>query len=188
MSATDPRHLAPLEPPFPPDIADTLAAYPQQDGYILSLFRTFANSRRFLRKGVPNLLDRESPLPLRVREIVILRVTARRECSYEWGVHAAIFAKAAKLADDALLDTLADAPDPALWAEPELRLLHTIDALLANGRLPDSLRAVFEADWTVEQQLEILALAGAYQTISFVANLADLPPEPFARPFPARPR
>lgn len=185
MSATDSRHLAPLEPPFPPDVADTLAGYPQQNGYILSLFRTFANSRRFLRKGVPNLLDRESPLPLRVREIVILRVTARRACAYEWGVHAAIFAKAAKLGEAALQDTLAEAPDPALWTEAELRLMRAIDALLAHGRLPDELMIAFESDWTVEQQLEILALAGTYQTISFVANLADLPPEPFARPFPA---
>jgi alkylhydroperoxidase family enzyme len=184
MSATEPHRLTPLEPPFPPDIADTLAAYPQQDGYILSLFRTFANSRRFLRKGVPNLLDRESPLPLRIREIVILRVTARRDCAYEWGVHAAIFARAARLDEAALQGTVSAAPDPALWTEAELRLIHAVDAFLAQGRLPGDLKTAFEADWTLEQQLEILALAGAYQTISFVANLADLPPEPFAVPFP----
>lgn len=184
MPAISARHLAPLEPPFPSDIAETLAAYPQQDGYILSLFRTFANSRRFLRKGVPNLLDRESPLPLRIREIVILRVTARRDCGYEWGVHAAIFAKAARLDDAALRDTVSATPDPDLWDGAEFRLMLAIDALLAHGRLPADLQPAFEADWTVEQQLEILALAGTYQTISFVANLAALPPEPFASPFP----
>ncbi len=185
MSATDPARLTPLEPPFPPDIADTLAGYPQQDGYILSLVRTFANSRRFLRKGVPNLLDRESPLPLRIREIAILRVTARRDCGYEWGVHAAIFARAARLDEAALLDTVSASPDPALWTEVELRLMRAVDALLEHGRLPDELRIAFQCDWTVEQQLEILALAGTYQTISFVANLAELPAEPFALPFPA---
>ena len=87
--------LAPLPEPWPEDIAAMLAKYPSSDGYILSLFRTFANSKRFLQKGVPNLLDRDSPLPLRMREIVILRVTANLHCAYEWGVHVAIFTKAA---------------------------------------------------------------------------------------------
>ena len=75
------NRLSPVSEPFQPDIAVALAAYPQQDGYILSLFRTFANSLRFLKKGVPNLLDRESPLSLRTREIVILRVTASQIAS-----------------------------------------------------------------------------------------------------------
>ncbi|MFT5775175.1 hypothetical protein [Hyphomonas sp.] len=53
--------LTPLNAPYPPDVAEILATYPNTDGYILTLFRTFANSVRFLKKGVPNQLDRESP-------------------------------------------------------------------------------------------------------------------------------
>ena len=68
--------LEPLNPPFCPDVAAALAGYPQPRGHLLALFRTFANSRRFLKKGVPNLLDPASPLSLRIREIVILRFTA----------------------------------------------------------------------------------------------------------------
>jgi hypothetical protein len=43
----------------------------------------------------------------------------------------------------------------------------------------------FQEAWTLEQQLEILALCGAYHTVSFVANTAQLPPEPFGVRFPA---
>ncbi|WP_439545462.1 carboxymuconolactone decarboxylase family protein [Sandarakinorhabdus sp.] len=174
------NHLRPLEPPYDSETAALLATYPQQDGYILTLFRTFANSPRFLRKGVPNLLDRDSPLPLRVRELVILRVTALRGCDYEWGIHAAIFARAAKLDSQQLAATRAPAIDVALWSPSEAGLLSVIDQLCSSGRLDSATQARFEADWTCAQQLEICALAGAYQTISFVANLAQLPHEPFS--------
>lgn len=178
------NRLRPISEPFQPDVATALAAYPQQDGYILSLFRTFANSLRFLRKGVPNLLDRESPLSLRIREIVILRVTANKNCEYEWGVHVSIFAAAAKFSQAQIEATRSGPIDPDLWSEPEAYLLKAIDSLCSTGRIEDNLITQFESDWTKEQQLEIFALCGAYHTISFVANTARLPNEPFGALFP----
>ena len=178
------NRLRPMAEPFQPDVAAALAAYPQQDGYILSLFRTFANSLRFLRKGVPNLLDRESPLSLRIREIVILRVTANKNCEYEWGVHVSIFAAAAKFSQAQIEATRSGPIDPDLWSEPEAYLLKAIDSLCSTGRIGDDVITQFESDWTKEQQLEIFALCGAYHTISFVANTARLPNEPFGALFP----
>ena len=176
--------LAPLEAPFPPDIAEILANYPQQDGYLLSLFRTFANSKRFLLKGMPNLLDKESPLSLREREIVILRVTALRDCEYEWGVHVAIFAQAAKLTDAQVAATrLGDATDPA-WRPEDSVLIEAVDGFIKSGRPSPEAVARFQAAHSAEKQLEVIALCGAYQTVSFVARLAELPLEPFSAKFP----
>jgi len=171
--------LAPLPEPWPEDIARLLAGYPSSDGYILSLFRTFANSKRFLKKGVPNLLDRESPLPLRMREIVILRVTANLHCAYEWGVHVAIFAKAARFTQEQVAATARAGLDETLWTPEEARLIRSVDEICHDAALSRATHEAFEADWSAEQQLEILALCGAYHTISFVANLARLPPEDF---------
>ena len=59
------RHvLKPIEPPYMPEIAEILEKYPQDEsGYILKLFRVFANSIRFATtKDVSNLLDKDSPL------------------------------------------------------------------------------------------------------------------------------
>lgn len=176
------NHLAPLEKPFPPDVASILAKYPQQNGYILSLFRTFANSPRFLTRAVPNLLDKDSPLTLRTREIVILRTTANRKCEYEWGVHVAIFASAAQLTEDQVRATVLD--DAACWSPSELGLISVVDQLCDRAMLDDETGAQFRADWNVEEQLEILALIGNYTTISLVANVAGLPSEPFAARFP----
>ena len=177
------NRLTPLEPPFSPEIEKILAHYPQQDGYLLSLFRTFANSRRFLENCVPNLLDKASPLDLRTREIVILRVTANTNCAYEWGVHAAVFANAAKLTEEQLTATRID--NPACWSPVERRLIAAVDQLCDQSTLDDERLTQFQEDWRLEQQLEIIALCGTYTTISLVANVARLPPESFAAPFPA---
>ncbi len=178
------NRLSPLAEPWPAPIATALAAYPQANGQLLALFRTFANSERFLKKAVPNLLDKGSPLPLRTREIVILRTTANRNCEYEWGVHVAIFAAAARLSAGQVAATHVTAIDPALWSPAEARLLAAIDQLCAAAGLDDTGRASFEADWSLAEQLEIMALVGTYTTISLVANVARLPAESFAARFP----
>jgi len=179
------NRLAPLEPPFAADVDALLARYPRQDGYLLSLFRTFANSPRFLARGVPNLLDRESPLALRDREIVILRVTAHYNCEYEWGVHVAIFARAAKLTEAQVVATRLPRVTAQVWSERERRLIAAVDSFCGRGVLKDEELDAFTEDWSKAQQLEIIALCGAYHTVSLVANTARLPLEPFAAAFPA---
>lgn len=179
------QRLGPRPEPYPEDIAAILSRYPQRGGYLLSLFRTFANSKRFLEKGVPNLLDEASPLALRQREIVILRVTAKLGCEYEWGVHVAAFAKRAAFTDEQVAATLrGDAGSPC-WAGEERLLVGVTDDICGAGQVSDALLPAFQETWSLEQQLEILALCGAYHTVSFVANTARLPPEPFAARFPA---
>lgn len=176
--------LAPLEPPYSREAAEILSGYPRQEGYLLTLFRTFANSTRFLRKGVVNLLDKESPLPLRQREIVILRTTAKRNCEYEWGVHVAIFARAAGLTADQIAATRVGSADAPCWPSNEGLLIAVVDELCTDARIADATLAKVQATWTREQQLEILALVGNYHTVSFVANTARLAPESFAARFP----
>jgi alkylhydroperoxidase family enzyme len=177
------NELKPLVEPYSADIAAALARYPQQNGYLLTLFRTFANSLRFLKKGVPNLLDKESPLPLRIREIVILRTTANLGCEYEWGVHVSAFGGAARLDETQITQTRKSRIDYALWSLAEATLIRAIDQFCADGRMANDTQALFEEHWTLEQQLEILALCGTYHTISYVANTAKLDAEPFGARF-----
>lgn len=176
--------LQPVEAPYSPEVAKSLERYPRQGDYLLALFRTFANSKRFLEKGVANLLDRDSPLPLRQREIVILRVTSNLNCEYEWGVHVAVFAAAARLTDQQVAATRLEAPGEADWSETEVLLLRVVDEICRQGRVSDATLPRFESAWSLEQQLEILALCGNYHTVAFVANTARLSPEAFAARFP----
>jgi alkylhydroperoxidase/carboxymuconolactone decarboxylase family protein YurZ len=178
------NRLAPIAEPFAPDVAEILQTYPHRDGYILKLFRVFANSTRFLRKGVTNLLDRESPLPLRTREIVILRVTANLRCEYEWGVHVTAFGGAAGFTEEQIQASHSGDDTSPCWSGEEALLIQVVDELCATGTLSETTRAGFEQAWTLEQQLEILALCGNYHTISYVANVAGLDREAFGATFP----
>lgn len=121
-----------------------------------------------------NLLDNQSPLALRESELVILRVCANSNCEYEWGVHVSTFAEQAQY----------NKLDNACWQSREFLLLAAIDELCEYGELLDKTLASFQVFWTVEQQLEIFALCGNYHTVSFVANISKLKPEPFAVRFP----
>ena len=174
--------LAPLEAPFSEEVEALLAEYPQRDGYILSLFRTFAHSTRFLRKGVSNLLDKESPIDLRTREIVILRTTANRRCEYEWGIHVAVFSGAAGLTKEQVVSTFTG--ELGVWNEHDAQLISVIDEICFNGRLSSYLLKSFQTSWNNEQQLEILNLIGNYSTISYVSNVAELENEPMCPKFP----
>ena len=176
--------LTPLEAPFSDDVAAILEQYPQRDGYLLKLFRLFANSTRFLTKGVPNLLDKESPLSMREREIVILRVTANLTCEYEWGVHVTAFAAHVGLDETQVAATKTAEPTAGCWSSDEQLLLTAIDELCAGGRIEPATYARVSEVWSKEQQLEIFALAGAYHTVSFVANSTALEGEPFGATFP----
>ena len=176
--------LHPVAPPFSDEVASILDGYPKRDGYILKLFRVFANSERFLKKGTVNLLDRESPLPMRQRELVILRVTANNDCEYEWGVHVAAFGAHVGFADAEFRATRHSDHRATCWDTQESLLIEVVDELCASGTLADRLLQQFQAAFSNEQQLEVLALCGNYHTISFVANVSRLPGEDFAARFP----
>ncbi len=182
----DVQVLAPVPDPLAPEASAVLDGYPKRNGYLLQLFRVFANSLRFLRKGTLNLLDRDSPLTLRQREIVILRVCANNGCEYEWGVHVTAFASHAGLTAGQVAATVPGHEDSDGWNAEDSDLLRGVDELCAHGRMQPPTLHAFRRRFALAQQLEILALCGNYHTISFVANSADLEPEAFAAQFPDR--
>ena len=88
--------LAPLSPPYAPEIAEQFDRI-MRGAPPLLLFRVMAGRQRAWEKfRGGSLLDR-GPLSLREREIVIDRTCARNACEYEWGVHVATFKDAARV-------------------------------------------------------------------------------------------
>jgi len=179
-----PRTLTPVEEPFSPEVTAVLETYPKRDGYVLQLFRVFANSLRFLKKGTVNLLDSDSPVTMRQREIVILRTCANNDCEYEWGVHVAAFSTHVGLSEVQVASTRLGGPDDDCWSREERVLIRAVDELCVSGRIGAASYDEFQELFTQEQQLEVLALCGNYHTVSFVANTARLDGEPFGARFP----
>ena len=167
----EPR-IAPLAPPYAEALGALLEKMTPPDApEILSLFRVLAINPLLAERSMPwggYLLGRKASLPLRDREIVILRVCARCGAEYEWGVHWAAFAQAAGLGPrerEAIVS--ADASLHALAPRDRL-LIELVDALHDKSDVDDALWPALAAHWTQPQCIELLMLAGWYHAISYV--------------------
>ena len=175
--------LAPLEPPYAAEIQQQFDRI-MRGAPPLLLFRTIARSPRAWEKfSAGGLLDR-GPLTLREREIVIDRACARADCEYEWGVHVAAFAAAARLTDEQVRATVLGEATDSCWSVAEQALLSAVDALHARATLSDAEFAALSAHYDDAQILEIMLLCGFYRTVSYLANGLALPLEERAARFP----
>jgi alkylhydroperoxidase family enzyme len=175
--------IAPLEPPYAPDIGEQFDRIMRGAPPIL-LFRVIASSSRAWQKfSAGSLLDR-GPLTLREREIVIDRTCARTGCEYEWGVHVRAFAEAAHLSDEQVRATVLEGADAPCWSAAEQALIAAVDALHVRATLGADEFKALAAHYDDAKILEIVLLCGFYHTVSYLANGLDLPLEPNATRFP----
>lgn len=182
-----PPRIAPVEPPYEPEVADTLRRLMGAvDAEPLNLFRTIAHHRPLLerfRQTGSTLLAFSSLDPVE-RETVIHRVTARAGAEYEWGVHAVAFAGPLGLGEDWLRATVHGGPDD--FDDERQRLLVALcDELHESATVSDELYARLEAAWPAAQIVELLALAGFYRLVSHLVNALAVEPESWAARFPA---
>ena len=180
--------IAPLEPPYPPQIEDALRKWmpPGSEAEPLRLFRTLnihedlASRMRPLGAGIL-AHGRVDP---REREIVIHRTCARAGAEYEWGVHAVAFGRPLGLSDAQIAATVhGQANDPA-WSEPDAALVALADELYDTATVSDALWARLARRFSDEQLLELLVTAGWYRLVSYVINAASVEREPWAARFP----
>lgn len=142
------------------------------------MFRAIAASPRAWSKfSAGSLLDRDSPLTLRAREVVIDRTTARCGCDYEWGVHVGLFAERAGLTEEQVADTAAETIDPVLWSEEDQILIATVDALLDRKALSGREYAALGSFYSDDQILEIIQLVAFYHGVSLICGALNLQPE-----------
>jgi alkylhydroperoxidase family enzyme len=176
--------IAPLEPPFSPDVDEHLRKLMPPGMDPLALFRVVAHNPRVLgrmRRG--GLLDPGS-ITLRQREVVILRTTARCRSEYEWGVHVTFFGSAAGLSEAQIAATAAAPPSDPVWSQEDALLIALADALHDSASVDDALWAQLEQAFDEAQLIELVFLAGLYHAVSFVTNATRLQPETAAARFP----
>jgi alkylhydroperoxidase family enzyme len=175
--------LAPLQPPYGPDIQGQFDRI-MRGAPPLMLFRVIAsNARAWEKFRAGSLLD-PGPLDLREREIVIDRTCARTGCEYEWGVHIAIFAEAARLTDEQIRATVLGKADAPCWSAAEQALIAAVDALHERASFGDAEFKALSAHYDDAKIFEIILLCGFYRTVSYLANGLDLPLEQKAARFP----
>jgi 4-carboxymuconolactone decarboxylase len=159
-----------------PKTLEALAPYRDKDGRIYSIWATLAHHedalRRFLVFG--NHVLGKNTLPLRSRELMILRIAARSGAAYEWDQHVRI-ARRAGLTDDEILRGATGRWDDL--DEVDQVLLETTDSLLDHRGVDDDLWLRLRAHLTVQQIIDVLYTVGQYLTIATVINTLGVRPE-----------
>lgn len=173
----------PLQPPYGAEIQAQFDAI-MRGAPPLMLFRVLAaHPRAWSKFRNASLLDR-GPLSLREREIVIDRTCALTGCEYEWGVHIATFAEAAKLSATEIRATVDSAAAADCWSPAEQALIAAVDALHHRATLSAAEFGDLRACYSEAQVLEVMLLCGFYRTVSYIANGLDLPREATGARFP----
>jgi len=176
--------IAPASPPLELDMQEAIDAI-MRGAPPLVLFTTMARDRRlFFKFFNSGLLDRGN-LTIREREIVIDRVTAGCGAEYEWGVHVSVYAEKAGLTEAQIASLVTGGPDDDCWSDEDRVLIRLWDGLQQSCTVDDDVWMQLTAHHGDEAILELLLLAGTYQTVSYLVNGLRLPLEPGARRFPA---
>lgn len=121
----------------------------------------------------------------RQREILVLRVAARRNSAYIWGEHLSA-AHDAGLTDEEI-ERIAVGPAEAPLAEPlEAALLRAADELLDDGVVSDETWALLASHLDVQQLFDVVFTVGCYETTSFFLRSIDLEAAPGSAEMPQR--
>jgi alkylhydroperoxidase family enzyme len=183
------QRLAPLDPPYDPELARTLTRMMPPGQEPLKLFRTIAHNRHILDKlrSTGSYLLNFGTLDPGDRELVIQRTCARCGCEYEWGVHAAVFGPQVGLTGDKLAATVTAGPDDATWTEREALLVAVVDQLHDTGTVSNHTWTALTRHYDEAQLVELIALAGQYHAVSYMANALGVEREEGAERFPPEP-
>lgn len=177
-TATSLVRLSPRPEPWPESIAKLLETYPRGRDGLIRLFRTLAHSERTLgRMGYGMVLDKGSPLTIKHREILILKVSALCNCPYEWGIHIKAFGKVSGLSDAQNKDTAKPQPNPELWSDDEHLLLTVAEQIHRDNTVDDEAWRAMQATWDTEQIMEIIFICGFYHTIAYFNNALQIEQE-----------
>jgi 4-carboxymuconolactone decarboxylase len=180
--------IAPLEPPYEPDVEAMLHKWMPPDAGIepLALFRTLgihADLSRRMRPLGAGILAHGLVEP-RLREVMIHRTCARCGAEYEWGVHAVVYGKRVGFTDEQLAATVFGTPQDPIWSDAERVVLRLADELHDAGSVSDGTFAELQRHFGSEQIIELVVTSGWYHAISFVINTARVQLEPWAARFP----
>jgi 4-carboxymuconolactone decarboxylase len=185
--------IEPLSPPYTPEQEARVGALMPKGATVppLAIFRTFARHPA-LQDAITSLgrfnlvpdAEKGASLAPRDREIVIDRVCARCGCEYQWGVHVASFAREVGLTAAQVIATARGGIDDPAWSERDRLLIRLVDELHDSARISDGLWPALAAQWSEEQLMELLVLAGWYHAAAYLANGVGLELEPWAARFP----
>ena len=127
----------------------TLARHPQ----LLRAYHTFNG----------HILYTTSLSP-RQRELLVLRVAARRDAAYEWAQHVLLAEEAG--IDDIEIARIADGPAASGWSTEDAAIIRAVDELIDDAMVTDATWAVLSQTMDEHQLMDLVFTVGAYEVLA----------------------
>lgn len=142
-----------------------------------NIFKTLAHHPDLMRRWLvfANHILFKSTLPLRERELVILRIGYLCNAGYEWGQHAQV-ARKAGMSDEEILSTKSGPDTPGLSGRDRL-LMQATDELHAECHISDETWAALERHLDKKQLMDLVFTVGQYNLVSMVLNTLGVQPD-----------
>ena len=143
-----------------------------------NIFKTLTHHPDLMRRWMvfANHVLFKSTLPLRERELVILRIGYLCQAGYEWGQHAQV-ARKAGMSDAEILTTKTGPETPGISALDKL-LMQATDELHADSHISDATWAALEAQNLDKKQLmDLVFTVGRYTLVSMALNTLGVQPD-----------
>lgn len=169
MRRSEPR-IAPLADDELSEEAATIMAPMLENGRAWNVFRTMANHPPLMRRWMvfANHVLGKSTLPVRERELAILRTGWNRQAGYEWAQHI-IMGRDAGL-DEAEIQRIKAGPDAEGWSALDRAILQATDELCADADITDPTWAALQTHWSDEQLMDLVFAVGQYSLVSMALN------------------
>lgn len=139
-------------------------------GKVFNIFTTLARHPALLRRWTvfaSHILGK-STLPVRERELAILRVGWLCRAGYEWGHHVEIGKESGLTAEE--IQRVTKGPDAAGWDRFEATLLRGVDELHADSFLSDTTWRGLAERFNTQQMLDFIFTVGQYNLVCMVLN------------------
>jgi 4-carboxymuconolactone decarboxylase len=156
-----------------------------RDGAVPNLYATLVNHPKMYtpRRNFGLYLQRESLLPPKTRELLIMRTGWNIRAEYEWAHHV----EAAKQAGftDADIARIAAGPDAKGWSEEHAALLRAADELRREAFISDATWKTLLKHYDMKRMVEIIYTVGGYTMTGLAINSLGIQLEPG---YPAMPK
>ncbi|HEY5760212.1 MAG TPA: carboxymuconolactone decarboxylase family protein [Steroidobacter sp.] len=138
----------------------TLAHHPQLASAFMGYYKT--------------LLE-QSTVPLRLRELVTLRVALLQKSEYEWTQHVVI-SKQVGFGDEHI-EAIRQGPTASLWSDLESAALQAVDQLATSANIDDATWSALGRHLNAKEQIELLFVIGTYTLLCWAFNAMGVPLE-----------
>jgi len=157
-----------------PELAQILEGALTHDGTPLNIFGVLGRHPKLLKRFnlMGGFLLNKGLLPVRERELVILRIGWNAQAKYEFGQHTIIGRQCGLT--DAEITALTRAADAHDWSDGDLDLIAMADELCADDCVTDATWARLASRWPEPELVELLVVAGFYRLVSGFLNSAGV--------------